>query len=95
MRSVDLRPKSPTYLKWESIELTKDNRCALHIPKGCANSFLTLSDNTVMVYYSSNQYNPLSEKGIRYNDPLFKFNWPIETPINISEKDANWPNYSP
>jgi len=91
---VDLRPKSPSYLKWESIELTQKNRWALHIPKGCANSFLTLSNNTVMVYYSSNQYEPKFEKGIRYNDPLFDFKWPIKNPKHISEKDANWPNFT-
>ena len=89
---VDLRPKSSTYLKWESIELTQKNRYALHIPKGCANSFLTLSDNTTMVYYSSNHYEPKFEKGIRYNDPLFNFEWPCK-PVHISEKDNNWPDY--
>jgi len=91
---VDLRPSSSTYLKWESIELTQNNRLALHIPKGCANSFLTLSDNTIMVYYSSNQYEPKFEKGIRFNDPLFDFKWPIKSPKHISEKDKNWPNFT-
>ena len=91
---VDLRPDSPTYLEWESVELNSNNRNGLHIPTGCANSFLTLKDNTVMVYFSSAPYNPDAERGIRYNDPLFNFKWPCK-PVHISEKDASWPNYIP
>jgi len=91
---VDLRPKSPTYLDWESIELNSNNRNSLHVPQGCANSFFTLDENTVMIYFSSNQYHPDAERGIRYNDPLFNFEWPYK-PLHISEKDASWPNYIP
>ena len=90
---VDLRPKSETYLKWAAVKLTKENRCSLHVPKGCANSFLTLENNTTMVYFSSNNYNPKHEKGLRYNDPTFKFKWPVNEPKFISKKDASWPDY--
>ena len=90
---VDLRPQSETYLMWEAVTLTKDNKSSLHVPKGCANSFLTLEDNTTMVYFSSNNYNPQFEKGLRYNDPTFKFIWPIGEPKFISDKDSSWPDY--
>ena len=91
---VDLRPESETYLMWEAVTLTKDNRCSLHVPKGCANSFLTLENNTTMVYFSSSNYNPQFEKGLRYNDPTFKFKWPISEPKFISDKDSSWPDYT-
>tara|TARA_Y100001970_G_C14029390_1_gene747791 strand:+ start:254 stop:796 length:543 start_codon:yes stop_codon:yes gene_type:complete len=90
---VDLRPSSSTYLNWEAVNLTRENKCSLHVPKGCANSFLTLEDNTTMVYFSSNNYNPDYEKGIRYNDPLFKFKWPIKKPKFISNKDSSWADF--
>ena len=90
---VDLRPESETYLKWESLTLNPKNRNSLHIPEGCANAFLTQENNTVVVYFSSAHYNPNFEKGIRYNDPLFNFNWPVDKPDYITEKDNNWPDF--
>lgn len=91
---VDVRPKSPTYLKWISFELDESNRKAIHIPPGCANAFLTLKDNCIIHYYCSQFYNPKAEKGIRYNDPLFNFKWP-HSPKVISDKDKNHQNFIP
>lgn len=91
---VDLRPESPTYLQWISVELNPDNRRSIHVPPGCANAFLTLSDRTVIQYYCSQVYQAPSERGIRYNDPLFKFVWPAELRV-ISEKDARHPDFIP
>ncbi len=89
---VDLRKKSKTYLKWVGLTLSSKNRKSIHIPKGCANAFLTLEKNTIFHYYSSNNYDPLSERGVRYNDNLFNFRWPRK-PKFISDKDMNWENF--
>lgn len=89
---VDLRQESTTYLEWISVELNTENRRSLHIPIGCANAFLTLQDNSVVHYYSSELYHPEAERGIRYNDPFFRFKWPVEPKI-ISEKDRKHPNF--
>ena len=43
---VDLRPDSPTFKKWDAVELTADNRRMLYIPAGIAHGYLTLSDDT-------------------------------------------------
>lgn len=91
---ADLRPGSPTYLKWIAVELNEANRKSLHVPVGCANAFLTLRDDSLIFYYCSEFYNPGLEKGIRYNDPIFKFKWPAE-PKFISEKDKNHPDFIP
>ena len=91
---VDLRPESATYLKWFGVELNEDNRQSVHIPPGCANAFLTLQDNCLIHYYCSEAYHGESERGIRYNDPLFNFNWPTE-PVIISDKDRNHPDFQP
>ena len=64
----------------------------LHVPKGCANSFMTLKNNTIIHYYCSQYYNPKNEKGIRYNDPTFRFKWPIKPKI-ISNKDISHKNF--
>lgn len=91
---VDLRKESSTYKKWCSFELTNNNRSMIHVPKGCANAFMTLENNTTIHYYHSISYVPESEKGIRYNDKSFDFKWPFE-PIIISDKDLNFPDYTP
>ncbi|OGN04119.1 MAG: dTDP-4-dehydrorhamnose 3,5-epimerase [Candidatus Yanofskybacteria bacterium RIFCSPHIGHO2_01_FULL_44_17] len=89
---VDLRSDSPTYLEWVAIELNEDNRKSIHVPPGCANSFLTLADNSLIHYYCSEFYEGSAERGIRYNDPLFNFKWPAK-PAVISDKDKNWPDF--
>lgn len=89
---VDLRKDSNTYLKWISLELTPEMRSSFHVPPGCANAFLTMEDDTLVHYYCSYPYTPKAERGIRYNDPLFKFIWPTN-PVHISDKDANWPDH--
>jgi dTDP-4-dehydrorhamnose 3,5-epimerase len=89
---VDLRPESLTYMDWISFELNEDNRNSIHIPPGCANAFMTLEDKSLIHYYCSQSYNPEAEKGIRYNDLAFQFEWPFE-PAVISEKDLHHPNY--
>jgi len=91
---VDLREDSDSYLKWESFELTEENRLSLYLPKGCANAYLTLQDNTWIFYYHSEFFSPMAEAGIRYNDPLFKFIWPAEPKI-ISSKDLNLSDFTP
>ena len=89
---VDLREKSETYLKWQSFELTEENRLSLYVPIGCANAYLTLQDSSWILYYHSEFYTLRDEGSIRYNDPLFKFQWHTE-PAVISEKDLSIPDW--
>ena len=89
---VDLRPDSPTFLKHFSVELTGENRKMVHVPQGCANSFLTLQDDTEIIYFTSEFYSPENERGIRYNDPKLGIVWPME-PLVISDKDKNHPDF--
>jgi dTDP-4-dehydrorhamnose 3,5-epimerase len=91
---VDLRPESPTYLKWIEFELDDQNRHSIHIPPGCANAFLTLTEDVIVYYLFSEFYQPGAEGGVRWDDPLFGFHWP-ETPLHISEKDASLPDFVP
>ena len=89
---VDLRPESQTYMQWLSFELNEENRRSIHIAPGCANAFLTLEDESLIHYYCSQSYTPSAERGIRYNDPSFGFEWPFD-PAVVSEKDMNHPDY--
>jgi dTDP-4-dehydrorhamnose 3,5-epimerase len=89
---VDLRPGSATYRSHVAIELSASNYRSLLVPKGCANAFLTLADETEVTYLVSEFYTPAAERGIRWNDPAFSIGWPAE-PAVISDKDRSWPDY--
>jgi dTDP-4-dehydrorhamnose 3,5-epimerase len=91
---VDLRPASPAYCRWFGIELTPESLRQLYVPEGCAHGYLTLADDTEVVYQTSAFYEPSAERGAHYADPAFGIAWPLEVAV-ISEKDAAWPWLDP
>ena len=91
---IDLRPDSPTFRKWTGVELTAENYTMLYVPENFAHGFQTLEDNTEVTYQVSQFYSPESERGVRYDDPVFQVEWPFQVEV-ISEKDIAWPYCSP
>ncbi|GGE32073.1 dTDP-4-dehydrorhamnose 3,5-epimerase [Agaricicola taiwanensis] len=91
---VDLRPNSPTSGKWFAAELSAENRLMMYVPRGFAHGFITLTEDTEVIYMVSAAYAPQSERGLRWNDPAFGIEWPRQ-PMEISEKDASWPDFDP
>lgn len=88
--AVDLRKDSPTYKKWVAVELSSNNKQQLLIPRGFAHGYITLADDTVVIYKVDNYYSPAHDRTIRYNDPEFNINWGEKDPI-LSDKDKNAP----
>jgi dTDP-4-dehydrorhamnose 3,5-epimerase len=89
---VDLRPHSPTYLRWQGFELTAENRRALYIPKDFAHGFQTLTDDTEIAYQISAFYAPQAAGGYRYDDAAFAIAWPLRGTV-IGERDLGWPRF--
>ncbi len=87
---VDLRPCSPTFKSWASVELTAANRRMLYVPEGVAHGFQTLADETEVFYQMSQVYHPESARGVRWNDSAFAVQWPIACPI-MNQRDAAYP----
>lgn len=90
--AVDLRPDSPTYLAWTGAELSADNGRALLIGAGMAHGFLTLEDETDVLYQIDRIFEPGHGRGVRWNDPAFAIAWP-GAPRVMSERDATYPDH--
>jgi dTDP-4-dehydrorhamnose 3,5-epimerase/reductase len=88
--SVDLRKGSSTYKKWFAVELTKENKRQILVPKSFAHGFLTLTDNVEIQYKVDEYYDPKFDRSIKFNDPEIGIDWGIEKPI-LSEKDLYAP----
>lgn len=88
---VDTRAESSTFGQWFGIELTAANRAMIYVPKGCANGYQALENESEILYHSSAEYSASSERGVRYNDPRVGIQWPQPVTV-VSEKDRSWPD---
>lgn len=70
---VDLRGASPTFGRWEAVELSFENGRSLVIGNGIGHAFLSLAEGTVVTYLCSEEYNPSSERTLN----------PLDTNIGI------------
>jgi dTDP-4-dehydrorhamnose 3,5-epimerase len=89
---VDLRPSSPTRRRWLAVELTSESGRALFVPSGFAHGFLTLLDETDVLYHMGDFFRPEAARGFRYDDPFFAIKWP-SAPRVISPRDAEYADF--
>jgi dTDP-4-dehydrorhamnose 3,5-epimerase len=89
---LDLRPQSPTFGRHFGATLSAENRLMMYVPRGFAHGFLSLEDNTEILYFVSQYYSKELERGIRWDDPRFQIAWP-EPPLLISERDRSHPDF--
>jgi dTDP-4-dehydrorhamnose 3,5-epimerase len=90
---LDLRINSPTFGKWHGEYLNDKNNKMMYVPKGFAHGFLTIKNNTEVLYFVSSPYSKKHEKGLKYNEKKFLIKWPFKISI-ISKKDNNWPEFN-
>jgi len=87
---IDLREESPTYLEWESIELSEENAFAVLIPAGFGHAFISLQNDTIQLYSVDRSGNDAHSKQINYKDSKIGLKLPI--PISeISDYDLSAP----
>jgi dTDP-4-dehydrorhamnose 3,5-epimerase len=83
---LDLRPDSPTFLRWESFELRDDSCRSIYIPAGCAHGFQALSEPADVAYRIDRPHDPAEDMGIAFDDPQLGIPWPLP-PTLLSERD--------
>ena len=91
---IDLRADSNTYTQHITINLTQDNHRSVFVPPMVANGFQTLLNDSEVSYQMSEKFNPKYMRGVRWNDPLFAIQWPLEV-SSILARDNQFPDFSP
>jgi len=87
---VDFRVHSPTFKKWLSVELDSISGESLFISEGVGHGFLTLEEDSTVVYLMSAPYSPSEEIAVNPRDPEISIEWPGEI-IHISARDDKAP----
>ncbi len=92
---IDLRPDSPTFKQWVGVELTEENRLLLYLPPEFGHGFQTLADDTEVFYMVSSPYAPDAYRGVRWDDPAFRIEWPDAGALILNERDRTYPDFQP
>lgn len=87
---VDIRQGSPTYGQYVGEILSQENHHLLYLPEGFAHGFIVLSEHADVIYKVTHEFTPALDRGILWNDPDLKIEWPVSDPL-LSEKDRNLP----
>lgn len=86
--AVDLRPGSRTFGQWAGVELSAARGNQMFVPAGFAHGFVTLEENTEVIYKVSAFYAPEFERAVRFDDPDIAIQWPIPLgEAKLSQKD--------
>jgi len=93
--AVDLRAGSPSYGRWIAATLTAKGGEQIFVPRGFAHGYCTLEDDTVVAYKVDDYYAPECERGLAWDDPALKIDWPV-SPADavLSDKDRKLPGFA-
>ena len=84
---LDCNEESPDFGKWESFELSAENKYQLYIPPMYGNGYYVTSDIAVYSYKQSTYYGEYKQFTYKWNDTRFGIRWPAVAQV-ISERDA-------
>lgn len=98
--AIDIRVGSPTFGQWDTVLLDDVDRRAIYLSEGLGHAFLSLEDDSTVMYLCSTGYSPGREHGIHPLDPEVGIEWPTTgrdgSPLvpQLSEKDLAAPSLS-
>ncbi|HEY6511139.1 MAG TPA: dTDP-4-dehydrorhamnose 3,5-epimerase [Burkholderiaceae bacterium] len=89
---VDIRRDSPTFRRWLGVTLDAESQRQVWIPAGFAHGFISLQDDTVFLYKTTDFYAKECERSILWSDPELAIGWPdVGAPPLLAAKDAAAP----
>lgn len=90
--AIDIRKDSPTFGQSLHVELSAENAKMLWIPVGFLHGFVAMEEDTIFTYKVTGKYDKENEIGVRYNDPTFNIQWPLQhEELILSDKDLALP----
>lgn len=90
--AVDIRAGSPNYGRWAGVTLSAQDWRQLWVPPGFAHGYLTLADDTEVLYKTTDYYAPETEGGLAWDDPALAIAWPTPPQArHLAERDRRWP----
>ena len=93
--AVDIRNSSPTFGKWVALEVSAEKWNQIFVPKGFAHGFMTLVENTEVIYKVTNYYSPEHDRSIRFDDSAIGIDWPLPSSgVQLSDKDQKAPLFA-
>ncbi|WP_407976695.1 dTDP-4-dehydrorhamnose 3,5-epimerase [Brucella pseudogrignonensis] len=93
--AVDIRKSSPSFGKWVALEVSAEKWNQILVPKGFAHGFMTLVENTEVIYKVTSYYSPEHDRSIRFDDPAIGIDWPISSSsVQLSDKDHKAPLFA-
>jgi dTDP-4-dehydrorhamnose 3,5-epimerase len=96
--AIDLRVGSPTFGRWDTVLLDDVDRRAIYLSEGLGHAFMSLEDDSTVLYLCSTGYAPEREHGVHPLDETIAIEWPTTDragrPIAplLSEKDLAAPS---
>jgi dTDP-4-dehydrorhamnose 3,5-epimerase len=83
---VNNNPESKQFKKWQSFEISFENKVQILIPPMFGNGHLVLSEFAIFHYKQNTQYDRASQFTIKWNDTSYGFGWKNNNPI-LSKRD--------
>jgi dTDP-4-dehydrorhamnose 3,5-epimerase len=90
--AVDARRGSPSYGRWVAEEISAANGAQILVPRGFLHGFVTLTDDTLVIYKVDNVYDAASDGAVIWNDADIGIGWGVADVV-LSDKDARAPAF--
>jgi dTDP-4-dehydrorhamnose 3,5-epimerase len=93
--AVDARRGAPTYGRWVTARISAAGGEQMLVPRGFLHGFLTLEDDTQVIYKVDSPYHALSDGAVAWDDPDLGIDWGIDAArMVLSDKDRRAPRFA-
>ena len=90
---VDLRRSSPTFGEWTGVEISAEAANLLFVPEGFGHGFVVLSEHATVLYRTTAEFDPETDRSLAFDDPTIGITWPDTVgEFTVSAKDRAAPH---